>query len=70
MESESLNKAMKLVVDAIQYSDINMIDKYELLLNLSLFLDHYEEAIKHRFARVDTNEPNKPLNSHVDARKR
>ena len=56
MEQESLNEATRLVVDVIQNSNINMIDKYELLLNISLFLDHYEEAIKHRFNKGENNE--------------
>ena len=70
MEQDSLNKAIRLITDVIQFSDINVIDKYELLLNINIFLNNYEEAIKHRFTKKDTNEPFRALNSHVDARKR
>ena len=49
MEQESLNKATRLVVEAIQNSDINIVDKVELLMNINIFLEHYHEAIKQRF---------------------
>lgn len=51
MEQESLNKATELVINAIQNSDINIVDKVELLMNISNFLDHYEEAIKSDLGR-------------------
>ena len=51
MQQESLNEATKLVINAIQNSDINIVDKVELLMNISNFLDHYEEAIKSDLGR-------------------
>ena len=51
MQQESLNEATKLIINAIQNSDINMVDKVELLLNLSNFLDNYHEAIKSDLGR-------------------
>lgn len=49
MEQESLNKATELVINAIQNSDINIVDKLELLMNINTFLENYHEAIKQRF---------------------
>ena len=51
MQKESLNEATKLVVEAIQNSNINVVDKLELLINLSNFLDNYHEAIKSDLGR-------------------
>lgn len=51
MQKESLNEATRLVVEAIQNSNINMVDKVELLINLSNFLDNYHEAIKSDLGR-------------------
>ena len=51
MQKESLNEATRLIVEAIQNSDINLVDKVELLLNLSNFLDNYHEAIKSDLGR-------------------
>ena len=60
MEQESLNKATKLIINAIQNSDINIVDKVELLLNISNFLDHYEEAIKSDLGRNKWKQQWKP----------
>lgn len=49
MEQESLKQATELVIDAIQNSDINLVDKLELMMNINMFLTHYHEAIKQRF---------------------
>ena len=51
MQQESLNEATKLIINAIQNSNINMVDKVELLINLSNFLDNYHEAIKSDLGR-------------------
>ena len=51
MQKESLNEATRLVVEAIKNSNINMVDKVELLINLSNFLDNYHEAIKSDLGR-------------------
>ena len=51
MQKESLNEATKLIINAIQNSNINMVDKVELLINLSNFLDNYHEAIKSDLGR-------------------
>ena len=40
---------MKLLINAIQNSDINIVDKVELLMNINTFLENYHEAIKQRF---------------------
>lgn len=51
MEQESLNKATELIINAIQNSDINIIDKVELLMNINIFLENYHEAIKSDLGR-------------------
>ena len=51
MEQESLNEATRLVVEAIQNSDINVVDKVELLMNINTFLENYHEAIKSDLGR-------------------
>jgi len=42
MQEESKNKLLELLIN----SDINNIDKLELLINIKLFLEDYEENIK------------------------
>ena len=51
MEQESLNEATRLVVDVIQNSNINVVDKLELLMNINNFLENYHEAIKSDLGR-------------------
>lgn len=48
MKNTSLEKATELIFEAIDKSDINIIDKCELLFNLKYFLDKekYEDNIK------------------------
>ena len=46
MEQQSLNKATDLIINTIQNSDINELDKMELMMNLYIFLTNYHEAIK------------------------
>lgn len=48
MNKDSLVKARELVFNIINKSDIDLLDKYELLLNLYYLLDpfSYEESIK------------------------
>jgi hypothetical protein len=46
MQKESIEKAIKICVDNIYNSDINIVDKLELLMNINYFLTHYEEETK------------------------
>ena len=48
MTKEDLIKARELIIDALSNSDLNIIDKTELMINLNLFLEPtlYEENIK------------------------
>ena len=46
MQEESIEKAIEIISENIYNSNINVIDKYELLLNLNHFLTHYEEQTK------------------------
>ena len=46
MNQQSLNKAIDIIIDSIQKSDINELDKMELIMNLYIFLTNYDNAIK------------------------
>ena len=46
MKKESLEKARELIHEVLMNSKISDLDKYELLLNLTLFLRDYDENIK------------------------
>lgn len=48
MKQESLEKAIELIIEALEKGDIEIIDKTELMLNESKFLDKdkYEKNIK------------------------
>lgn len=46
MTNESLNKIKEKFVDIIENTNIENADKLELLMNICLFLDNYEENIK------------------------
>lgn len=48
MKNTSLEKATELIFEAIDKSDINIIDKTEILLNIRQFLDkeNYRNNVK------------------------
>ena len=46
MNKESLEKIKEKFVDIIENTNIENSDKLELLMNICLFLDNYEENIK------------------------
>lgn len=48
MKQESLEKAIELIIEALEKGDIEICDKTELILNESKFLDKdkYEKNIK------------------------
>jgi hypothetical protein len=46
MNKESLNKIKEKFVDIIENTNIENADKLELLMNICLFLDNYEDNIK------------------------
>lgn len=48
MKQESLEKAIELIIEALEKGDIEIVDKTELMLNESKFLDKdkYEKNIK------------------------
>lgn len=43
MQEESIKEAIKIITDSIYNSNLNVIDKYELLLNINQFLMNYEK---------------------------
>ena len=46
MQEISLQIATDKIIDSITNSEINEVDKIELLINLYYFLTNYEEVIK------------------------
>lgn len=46
MKQESINKALDIIIEQISNSDIEQLDKMELLLNLNHFLTNYEKTTK------------------------
>lgn len=46
MQKESIEEAIDICLTNIQNSNINIVDKMELLINIKYFLEHYEEEIK------------------------
>lgn len=44
MQEESIKKALELCIDNIYNSDINIVDKLELIMNINYFLMNYEET--------------------------
>lgn len=59
MDKNSLDEAFKVCSEAIYNSNINVVDKLELIINLYHFLnvDEYEETIKQKaLVRSDRNE--------------
>jgi hypothetical protein len=53
MQKESIEEAIKIVCDTIYNSNINVVDKYELLLNINYFLTHYEEQTKSKVLKKE-----------------
>ena len=46
MQKESIEEAIKICIDNIQKSNINIIDKVELMMNIEKFLNDYDSNIK------------------------
>lgn len=46
MKQESIKQATNIIIDAISDSDIEPLDKMELLMNINHFLMNYEEKTK------------------------
>lgn len=46
MQEESIKEAINVVIDALYNSNINVVDKMELIININHFLTHYEEETK------------------------
>lgn len=46
MQEESIKKALEICIDNIQKSNINIVDKVELMMNIDYFLENYDEMIK------------------------
>lgn len=46
MQKESIEEAIDICLTNIQNSNINIVDKLELLINVKNFLENYDEMIK------------------------
>lgn len=46
MQKESIEEAIEICLTNIQNSNINVVDKLELLINIRNFLENYNEMIK------------------------
>lgn len=46
MQKESIEEAIEICLTNIQNSNINVVDKLELLINIRNFLENYDEMIK------------------------
>ena len=55
MKDESIRKGINIIIDALYNSDIDQLDKLELIFNLNHFLENYHNAIKNN-VRSDIDE--------------
>ena len=46
MQEESIEKAKEIIITSLNESNIEKLDKIELMLNINYFLTHYEEETK------------------------
>ena len=46
MQEESIEKAIEIILTNLDKSNIEKLDKTELMLNINYFLTHYEEETK------------------------
>lgn len=44
MQEESIEKASKIIITSLNESNIEKLDKYELIMNINYFLMNYEET--------------------------
>jgi len=54
MQEKSIKEAIEICLTNIQNSNINVLDKYELMLNINYFLTHYEEQTKSKVLKLGT----------------
>ena len=52
MQKESIEEALKIITDSIYNSNINVIDKYELLLNINYLLTNYEKETGSKVLKI------------------
>ena len=43
MQEESIKEAIDIVITGLNLSKMEKLDRYELILNMTYFLAHYEE---------------------------
>ena len=55
MTQESIEQAREMIIDKIYNSNINIVDKLELMININHFLDTYEETTKSKVLKKKTN---------------
>ena len=65
MQEESIEEAIRICIENIQNSNINIVDKVELLININHFLENYDEMIVREKYERYKNERLKTKNSKV-----
>lgn len=56
MKKESIKQAINVIIEGLNNSNIEQIDRVELMTNLYNFLEHYDEDIKILRKEVGRNE--------------
>lgn len=56
MKKESIKQAINVIIEGLNNSNIEQIDRVELMTNLYNFLEHYDEDIKVLRKEVVRNE--------------
>ena len=56
MKKESIKQAINVIIEGLNNSNIEQIDRIELMTNLYNFLEHYDEDIKILRKEVVRNE--------------
>lgn len=54
MQKESIEEAIEICINNIHNSNINIVDKMELLINVRTFLENYDEMIKVKVKKIGT----------------
>lgn len=53
MQEESIKEAINVIIDALYNSNINLIDKTELIININHFLTNYEQETKSKVKKKE-----------------
>lgn len=56
MQEESIEEGRKIIITSLEVSNIEKLDRYELIFNINHFLTHYEEQTKSKVYKRLKNE--------------